>query len=189
MTEPVPAPAPPDPIEHPELFAAIYQELRHIASGYMRRQRSSHTLQPTALVHEAFLRVGGLQGIQSVEHFKAAVAKTMKRILIDHARGKTRRKRTSGGFQVSLADIVVEFENHAVDLIDLDEALAAYRALGENGALGAEIVELRFFGALSMEEVSFYLKRPLRTVERNLRIARLWLHDRLGLPTESTDRA
>ena len=169
-----------DSLENSECFTLLYGELKRQAENYMRRQRASHTLQPTALVHEAYLKIGSMNGVSSVEHFRAAVAKAMKQILIDHARGKNRKKRSAPGVQVPLDSVVVEYENRAVNLIDLDDALRQYAALGTREAQGAEMVELKFFGDLTMKEISYHLGVPLRTLEREYRIAKAWLHRHLG---------
>ena len=169
-----------EPLDGGERFALLYNELRRLAESYMRRQRSSHTLQPTALVHEAFLKLGDLSGVTSMEHFKASAARAMKQILIDHARGKNRKKRSADGVQVPLDSIIVQYENRAVNLIDLDDALKRYTQLGPKEAQGAQIVDLKFFGGLTMKDISVVLGMSLRTAEREYKNARAWLFIALG---------
>lgn len=171
---------PEEPWDNGQHFAILYHELKRLAAAYMRRQRPSHTLQPTALVSEAFLKLQRKGNYASVEHFKAAVAKAMKQILIDHARGKNRQKRSTDGVQVPLDSVIVEYESRGIAILDLDEALRRYRTLGQAESMAADAVELRMFG-LSMDEIAYYLGMKKRTLERAVQLAKAWLHRELGL--------
>lgn len=157
------------------LFPLVYDELRRLAASYLRRERRDHTLQPTALVHEAFLRLVGAedQRWESRAHFLAVAARAMRRILIDHARGRHAQKRGGKAAKVSLADL----DQPAVDrddyLIALDEALERLGRLDERQA---RVVELRFFGGLTIEEAAAVLGVSHATVERDWNVAKAWLH-------------
>lgn len=155
----------------------LYAELRSLAHGMMRRERSEHTLQTTALVHEAWIRLGPGGGFENRHHFLGAAANAMRRILVEHARGRGREKRGGGADRVpldeqSLADLYAE----TVDLLALDAALDRLAARSE---LGARIIELRFFAGMSHDEIATACDVSLRTVERNFRFARAYLHREL----------
>ena len=171
------------------LLGLLYGELHELASGYMGGERAEHTLQPTALVHEAWLRMAGTAGPELTDraHFLALAARAMRRILIEHARRRGARKRGSGGTREPL-----------------DEALVAYERTGEadlltlNGALGeleeldlqlAQIVEQRFFAGATNADVARALGVSERTVERGWRTARSWLRGRLGERRPSAEDA
>lgn len=157
-----------------ELIAAVYAELRRVADRYLRQERPNHTLQPTALVHEAYLRLVGQDAVRwrNREHFIAVAAKMMRRVLVDHARGHNRDKRGSGVVKLPLASADYIARTHDVDLVTLDEALKRFIT---DYPEESEIVELRFFGGLSITETAKVLKVSDSTVERGWRFARAWL--------------
>jgi RNA polymerase sigma-70 factor (ECF subfamily) len=165
------------------LLPLVYDELKAVAARYMQGERADHTLQPTALVHEAFLRLNQLQSIewQSRAHFCGVAAHVMRRVLIDHARTHEAHKR--GGQSLRL---VLEDSNHplanelGVDLLDLDAALTR---LGEIQPRHAQVVEMRFFGGLSVDETAALLGVSASTVKADWRMARAWLLTQLGKPT------
>lgn len=160
------------------LLPLVYDELRALAARFLRGQRGDHTLQPTALVHEAYLRMIGQEDStpKTYRHFVGAAACAMRSILVDHARARNAAKR--GGDRQRLPfDIVLEqFEQRAIDLLELNDALAALARLD---ARQSQIVELRFFGGLNNQEIAAALDLPLRTIERAWRLARAWLRNRL----------
>lgn len=157
-----------------ELIAAVYAELRRVADRYLRRERPNHTLQPTALVHEAYLRLVGQSAVRwrNREHFIAVAAKMMRRILVDYARGHNRDKRGSGIVKLPLASADRIAKTQDMDLVELDEALKRFAT---DYPEESEIVELRFFGGLSIAETAKVLKVSESTVERGWRFARAWL--------------
>ncbi len=161
-----------------KLLPIVYQELRELASRYLRRQRPGHTLQPTALVHEAYLRL--INQSQAVaadrSHFVGLAARAMRSILVDHARGRKAAKRGGGQRRIPLDDAVALFESRAIDLLALDEALGQ---LAQEDQQPVRIVELRFFGGLTNEEVADLLGLSLRMIEREWRAAKAWLRQRL----------
>lgn len=176
-----------------ELFELLYTDLRRQAGAYMRRQASSHTLQPTALVHEAFMRLASQcpELWDSPQQFKAVAARAMISVLVDHARARGRKKRKAPGARVPLDTLLVHFEDQSVDVIDLQEKLEVLSSLGPEQYRARSVVELRAFGGLTMSEVAHYLDTPKRTIERDFRFARAWLHCELGLGSEpqGTQRA
>lgn len=159
-------------------FTIVLNELRSIASGLLDRERHDHTLQPTALVNEAFVKLCKQRStaVQDRHHFLAVAAQAMRRILVDHARGRGRHKR-AGGQRIALDETVLQFEERAVDLIALDEALDR---LAERDARMARVVELRFFAGLDPREASHALGIALRTCERDWSMARAWLRRELA---------
>jgi RNA polymerase sigma-70 factor (ECF subfamily) len=162
-----------------EVFEILYRELTAIARRYMSAQHRPHTLQSTALVHEAWLRLAGNEPLRFKDrsHFLATASRAMRTILIDHARGRRRGKRSVGGRQVPLDGMLVAFEEQGVDVLDLDDALGALERQDPRAAL---IVELRFFGGMTVPEVSRRIGVPRRTVERDWEHARAWLHRALA---------
>ena len=173
------------PDHHPtpeELFPTIYGELRRLAAGYLQRERRNHTLQPTALVHEAWLR---LQNQRSVEwqgraHCLAIGAQAMRRLLVDHGRHQKREKRGGGAAPLSLDTLFDAAKTGGVpveDLLTLEEALSR---LEEIDARAAQVVILRFFAGMSSPEVSAHLGVSLRTVEGDWTHARAWLRRELA---------
>lgn len=159
-------------------LSALYAELRSLAHGMMRRERGEHTLQTTALVHEAWLRLGPGGGWDSQHHFLGAAAHAMRRILVEHARGRGRAKRGGGEAHVPFDEpTIADAYGDAVDLLALDAALDRLAVRDERGA---RIVELRFFAGMSLPEIATLCDASLRTVERQFRFARAYLHRELG---------
>ena len=158
-----------------KLFPIVYQELRKLAKHYMRGERVGHTLQTTALVNEAYMRLIDYNRMQwqSRAHFFAVSAQVMRRILIDHARNHLYQKRGGGAIKVSLDEADGLTEQRASELIAVDLALEELAAMD---ARKARIVELRFFGGLSVEETAEVLGISTPTVQREWRKARAWLH-------------
>lgn len=159
------------------LLPIIYDELHRIASRQRRGERDDHTLDTTALLHEAYLRLVG-SNVEWVDrqHFFAVAARTMRRVLVDHARAHGRTKR-SGGIKVSLDEQQVAAETRSADLIDLDEAMKRLSTLdGRKGRM----VELHYFGGLSYHEIAAVTGVSPATVHRDLRLARAWLARELG---------
>jgi RNA polymerase sigma factor (TIGR02999 family) len=155
----------------------IYAELRSLAAGYLRGERPGHTLQPTALVHEAFLRLGSLSGCaESPARFKALAARTMRNVLVDHARRRAAAKRGGERQRVTLDEGLAFLARGELDVLALHEALERFAALDERAA---RVVELRFFGGLTEPEAAEALGVSLRTVEGDWRMARAWLREAL----------
>jgi RNA polymerase sigma-70 factor (ECF subfamily) len=161
-----------------ELLPLIYEELRHLASGYLRRERQGHTLQATAVVHEAYLRLVDQTRVQwqNRAQFFGVAASLMRRILIDHARNHGAHKRGAGIERISLDDGLVSSAERCAELVALDDAL---EALAEVDPLKSRIVELRFFGGLSIEETAEILDTSPATVNRQWRMAKAWLYGQL----------
>ena len=161
------------------LMPLVYKELRALAESYLARERPDHTLQATALVHEAYVRLVKQENVQwrSRAHFFAVAAQAIRRILVDHARGHLRIKRGGDRQRVDL-DAEASFSiDHGLDLLALDDAMQKLARLHERQA---QIVELRFFGGLSLKEVADFLGLSLRTVEGDWSMARAWLRRELG---------
>ena len=160
------------------LMPLVYDELRKVAGRHLRGQRPGHTLQTTALVNEAYLRLIDASQVQwqNRAHFFAVAAHLMRRILVDFARTRNYLKRGGGAQQVSLAEAVAVAPEQGADLLALDEALSRLQALNERQA---QVVELRYFGGLSEEETAEALKVSVRTVRRDWNFARVWLHREL----------
>jgi len=161
-----------------DLLESVYGELRKLASHFMNRERKDHTLQPTALVHEAYMRIGGNAGAtwECRAHFFNAAAVAMRRILVDHARSRTRQKRGSGATRVELDDISPVIDSDPDQVIDIDTALTALAAFDPRQA---RIVELRYFCGLNVEETAAALNTSERTVKRDWSVARAWLEAEL----------
>ncbi len=160
------------------LLPLVYDELRRLANRYLNRERSDHTLQATALVHEAYLRlIDQKVSWANRAHFFGVAAEMMRRILIDHARSRQAAKRGSGGIKVSLDDVLEITDERAADLIALDEAL---KALADFDAQKARVVELRFFGGLSIEETAAVMGVGTATITRQWRLAKAWLYHELN---------
>lgn len=156
------------------LFARVYDELRAIAGRFMAQERSDHTLQPTAVVNEAYLRLCGPQAPswQNRAHFFGAAAEAMRRILIDHARRKVSLKRGGDQIRVELPDVAGPGETDLEDLLSLDRALG--RLEGRDPAM-AQVVKLRYFAGLSVEQTAEALEMSPRSVNRAWTGARAWL--------------
>lgn len=165
------------------LLPLVYDELKAVAARYMQGERADHTLQPTALVHEAFLRLNQLQQTEwkSRSHFCGVAAHVMRRVLIDHARGHDAQKRGGHSLRLLLEDSNHPLANDAgVDLLDLDAALTR---LSELQPRHAQVVEMRFFGGLSVEETAALLGVSGSTIKADWRMARAWLLAQLGKST------
>ena len=163
------------------LVRLVYDELRRQAALVLRRESEGHTLQPTALVHEAWLRLGDQHDArwESRTQFFAVAAQTMRRVLVDHARTRQALKRGAGAVQVSLGDVDRPAETSSLDIVDvlaLDEALAR---LAEFDPQKARLVDLRYFAGLSIPEAAAALGVSLATVGREWAIARMWLRREL----------
>ncbi|HEX2645056.1 MAG TPA: sigma-70 family RNA polymerase sigma factor [Thermoanaerobaculia bacterium] len=160
------------------LFPLVYENLRRIAAWQLRRERVSHTLQATAIVHEAYLRLSGQPGLEwpSRAQFFAFAAHLIRRILVDHARHRNRAKREGRYEKVTLSEVADLALERSPDLLALDEALSDLEKVDPRKAT---VVELRFFGGLSLEEVAEQLGISEETVSRDWRRARAWLYDAL----------
>lgn len=179
-----------------ELFVLVYDHLRRLAGGYFRGKPANHTLQPTALVHEAFMRLMRAEGgFQDRAHFLAVASVAMRQILTDHARRRNAAKRGAGervtlneeesesaAATVALADGSSP-DQHVVDILALDKALNKLAALQPRQA---RIVELRYFGGMTVEEVADLLKISRQTIEKEWRHARAWLRATLAEAEEAT---
>jgi RNA polymerase sigma factor (TIGR02999 family) len=161
------------------LTPLVYRELHRLAEGYMADERPGHTLQTTALVNEAYLRLVDVRGVswQNRAHFFAICARTMRRILIDFARSRQYQKRGGDAVAVTIEDALEVLEQPAVNLVALDDAL---NDLGKLDPRKMQVVELRFFGGLSVEETAEVLKVSPETVMRDWKFARVWLARELG---------
>jgi RNA polymerase sigma factor (TIGR02999 family) len=163
-----------------KLVELVYVELRRLASGLMRRERPGHTLQPTALVHEALLRLlhpDVLGGAQNRAQFLAAAARAMRRVLVDHARGRAADKRGGGQGPVPLDEALDYFARQHLDVVAVHEALDELAGLHERQS---QVVELRFFGGYTVEEVASLLQVSVSTVESDFRKATAFLRSRLA---------
>ena len=161
-----------------KLMPLVYQELRHRAAAYLRRERTDHTLQPTALVNEAYIRLMGQERVvwQNRAHFYGIAAQMMRRILVDHARGHGRGKRFGGAVRVTLDERVGTAAPRDCELLLLDQALNELAAIDSQQA---QIVELRYFGGLTESEVANVLTVSRSTVTREWLIAKGWLFRRI----------
>ena len=161
------------------LIPLVYDELRKQAAQHLRKERTGHTLQPTALVHETYLRLIQQRDTkwESRAQFFALASQMMRRILVDHARARRAAKRPERAMQVTLVDDVVGTHPRELDLLALDETL---KELATFDARQARMVELRFFGGLTHEEVAAVLDVSLTTVQREWRLAKAWLYQRLS---------
>ena len=177
----------------PELLPFVYEELRAMAAAYLRNERADHTLQPTALVHEAYLKLVDQTRVQwqGRNHFLAVAAIAMRRILVNHAKARGRLKRGGAGGQegtprgethrrVPLDSALDSCEDRSIDIVALDEALARLARLDPEQE---RMVELRFFGGLSVDETAQVMNVSARTVHREWALAKAWLRDQLdGAP-------
>ena len=160
-----------------ELMPVIHTELRRLARRYMARERPGHTLQTTALINEAYLRLVDQQGVewQDRAHFFAVAAQIMRHILVDHARKYQSDKRGAGAQRVPLDEVIVANQQRAEELVALDQALSDLAAFDPRQS---QIVELRFFGGLTVEETAEAMKIAPTTVMREWRTAKAWLRDK-----------
>lgn len=170
-----------DPSAAQQLLPLVYDELRKLASHHLAREKPGQTLQPTALVHEAYMRLLGPspehQHWENRGHFFAAAAEAIRRILIENVRRKRRIKHGGDRKRIDIKDVAQITEEPADDLIDLDEAL---RKLEGVDADAAQVIKLRYFAGLTMQQTADALGISLRTAERNDAYARTWLHRKLS---------
>lgn len=159
--------------------ASLYQELHKLAARKMRAERPNHTLQPTALVNEAYMKLGEASSSvwQDRAHFMAAAARIMRHILVDHARSHNADKRGAGAMQVTLDETIVSTNSSASEVIALDQALAN---LAKFDPRQSEILELHFFAGMTFEEIASVLQISVRTVKGDWSMARAWLHQQLA---------
>jgi RNA polymerase sigma factor (TIGR02999 family) len=166
-----------DPTAEQRLLPLVYHELHRLARSYMRRERIDHTLQPTALINEAYLKLaGGEVDWQNREHFVGVAAQVMRRVLVDHARAHQAEIRGGGLKRVDLDEDLVVSSARSNELLQLDEAL--HRLAGSN-ARQARVVELHYFAGLSMEEIAAVLHISARSVKRDWSLARIRLFEEL----------
>ena len=167
------------------LFPLVYDELKRQAQRYLARERSDHTLQPTALVHEAYLKMVD-QTVLSAEnrtHFFGIASRVMRQILVDHARMHNAEKRGGAAQRFSIEDFDVLPEQQAADILELDEALQKLEAIDERKA---SVVDMRFFGGLKETEIAEVLGVTEKTVRRDWQFAKLWLFREVTSPQAST---
>jgi len=157
------------------LLPLVYEELRRQAARYLRKENPGHTLQTTALIHEAYLRLIDQKHVrwQNRAHFFGIAAQLMRRILVDHARSKKRAKRGGSDIKVSLSEATLKTPAQDLDIVALDEALQRLAKMDEQQS---RIVELRFFSGLSVEETAEVLSISPATVKRDWSMAKAWLH-------------
>jgi RNA polymerase sigma factor (TIGR02999 family) len=160
------------------LMEVVYQELRRRAAAYLRRERAGHTLQPTALVHEAYLRLVDQHTTawQNRAQFFGVASQIMRRILVDRARARKTTKRSGQWARVTLDESLAEQESRDVDVLDVDAALTELASLD---ARKGQVAELKFFGGLTLQETGHLLGLSVATVEREWKVARAWLYARL----------
>lgn len=162
-----------------ELLGVLYRELHSVAASCMRRESVEHTLQPTALVHEAWVRLVDSDSTPAFEgrgHFVRTAAQAMRNVLVDHARKKRAQKRGEGARNVPLDLVLAGFEERSLDVLELHDAL---EKLGRVDPELARLVELRFFGGLTVPEVASATGRSVATVERQWSVARMWMRREL----------
>ena len=163
-----------------ELLPLVYEELRSLAAIYLRKERQGHTLQPTALVHEAYVRLTGASGASDFKdrsHFFAVAAQAMRWILVDHTRRQRAGKRIPPQERIPLENAPILAQEPDLNILDLHEALEDLAKVNERQA---KLVELRYFGGLSQDASAEVLGVSRATAERDWRVARLWLHRRLS---------
>jgi RNA polymerase sigma factor (TIGR02999 family) len=169
-----------------KLIPLAYAELRRLADSYLRRERPDHTLQPTALVHEAYMRLVGQDqpDYRNRAHFFGVAAQLMRQILVDHARMRNAGKRGGGEAKVTLADAAEASDSRPEAFLDLDRALSK---LEEQDPRKARVIEMRFFGGLTAEESAKLLDVSVETVRRDLRLGQAWLQRELAQPSGRTE--
>jgi RNA polymerase sigma factor (TIGR02999 family) len=167
-----------DPEALDGLMQIVYNELRRLANHYLRSERPDHTLQPTALVHEAYLRLTGQNQVhwQNRAHFFGVAAQMMRRVLVDHARANCRAKRGGPKYKVSFDETLNLYQKEDAQIVELDEALAR---LAQIDSRKSEVVELRYFGGMSVEETAEVLGVSCNTVIRDWNMAKAWLYREL----------
>lgn len=169
-----------DPNAPERLMSLVYDEMRRLARTFLSKERDSHTLQPTALVNEAYLRLVDQTRVnwQNRAHFYGIASRMMRRVLIDHARAHATEKRGGGTIRLSIDDVQVSLEERATSFVALDEAMKRLEQIDERKC---KVVEMRFFGGLSDEEIAEVLGVTTRTVLRDWKTARLWLYRELSV--------
>jgi RNA polymerase sigma factor (TIGR02999 family) len=162
-----------------EIFALVYDELHRTARAIMSRERADHTLQPTALVHEAYIRLvdAGGSGATDRAHFLGIAARCMRQILVDHARAHRAEKRGGDQQRVTLVEELITDEGRELELLLLDDALVKFAALDERAA---RVAEMRLFGGMTVDEIAAALEVSKRTVDGDWSTARRWLARELG---------
>jgi RNA polymerase sigma factor (TIGR02999 family) len=160
------------------LIEVVYEELHRMAQRYMRRERSDHTLQPTALVNEVYMRLASQSAgpFENRSHFFAVAAQVMRRILVDYARAAHSSKRGGGAHKITLDDALIYSDNESLEMLAIDRALTRLEELDPRQA---RIVELRFFVGMTEEEIAEVLEISARTVKRDWQVARAWLYAEL----------
>jgi RNA polymerase sigma factor (TIGR02999 family) len=168
-----------DKEELDKMMPAIYDELRRQAARYLRQERPGHTLQTTALIHEAYVRLVDQRNVQweNRAHFFGIAAQMMRRILVDHARTKKRAKRGGSDIKVSLDDAAIAVKGQDLDVVAVDEALNRLAKIDEQQS---RVVELRFFSGLTVEETAEVMGISPATVKRDWSMAKAWLHRELS---------
>ena len=166
-----------------EMLPLVYDELRRIAANYLSHGRSGHTLQPTALVHEAYMRLVSQRSAdwRNRAQFYGLAANMMRRILVNHAVAKKAGKRGSGG-AVQIDEVTLFFEERSLDLLELDEALSQLHELDPDKC---SVVEMKFFGGMTTDEIAEVTGRSTRSIERDWTFARSWLYDQLSTGVET----
>lgn len=164
-----------------EVAPLVYEELRRLAHRYMSGERPGHTLQATALVNEAYLRLADRTGVHWHDraHFFAGAARIMRHILVDHARSRQRAKRGAGAVKVELTETAVLVEEQAEQVVDLNEALERLAGLDRRAS---QVVELKYFGGMNYDEIAEVLDISAITVRRDWEFAKAWLHKELTRP-------
>jgi RNA polymerase sigma-70 factor, ECF subfamily len=173
-----------DPVALEKLAPLIYEEFRRLAHYYMRRQRPGHTLQTTALVNEAYLRLAGQENpnFANRSHFLAVAAKAMRQILVDHAKASHRQKRGASATEIELDEAAVLLPQPPRELLDLNDALDRLAKLDSRKA---QVVEMRYFGGLSQNEIAEVLKVSIVTVRRDWVFSKAWLYTELQNSAQS----
>ncbi len=168
-----------DQLASQQLFPLVYDELRRLARSHLRRERPDHTLQSTALVNEAYLRLIDQRRVQweSRAHFFGIASRMMRRILVDYARAKKACRRGGGARKVTLTDGVSPADSRSIEVLELNDALETLASLDPTGA---RVVELRYFGGMTIEETAEVLDTSPSTVKREWRAARTWLFRELN---------
>lgn len=177
----LPTPPVPGGTSLPELFEGIYERLKELSSMFMRRQPAGHTLQPTAIVHEAFLKLAEheTKDFESDEHFFATAASVLRSVLVDHARRRCSKKRGSGKRSIGVENFdPTDYAADAVGVLDLEDAL---QSLSKADARSSRVAELRIFGGMNMDHIARLLSTSVPTAERDWRFARAYLEKEYGL--------
>jgi RNA polymerase sigma factor (TIGR02999 family) len=169
-----------DELDEEKLVTAAYAELHRIASSLMRNCRPGHTLQPTALVNEAWMKLNGTHGWNNKAHFFGAAARAMRQVLIAYARQKSATKRAGLAARITFAELAVQSEEPDLDVLQVDLALDA---LGEADASLARLIELRYFAGCTLQEISDLSGRSLASIKRDWTYARAWLYEYMSKGT------